>query len=393
MALDKQTIDTLLTQAVSDGTTPGTAAMVADRSGLLYEQTAGVATLGGDAPFTVDTPQYIASMSKAITSTACMMLVERGQLSLDTTAADVLPWAANPQVLEGFDENGEPRLRAARSSPTLKQLLTHTGGYSYEIWNADVLRYQEKTGTPGVLAAAQGTVETALVADPGTQWEYGLNISVAGLMAAEVTGRDLGELLRELLFDPLGMDETCFILSDDQKRRMASLHARGPDGQLEVFPLIWEQDPQIKLGGEALYGTPADYMRFLRMLVNDGLFEGRRLLSRDTMALMAGNQMGDLNVRPMRTAMPPLSNDTDFYPGMPQKWGLSFLINTQDSPEGRPAGSLSWAGLCNSYYWIDRSNGITGALFNQVMPFFDPACVGLFRAFETEVYRGLAAGR
>jgi CubicO group peptidase (beta-lactamase class C family) len=144
------------------------------------------------------------------------------------------------------------------------------------------------------------------------------------------------------------------------------------------------------MGGHSLYGTLPDYLRFTRMILAGGSLDGTRVLEAKTVQTMSHNQMGPLHVTDMPAA-PPYSNAVRWWPGVTCKWGLSFMINEQATPEGRSAGSLTWAGLANSYYWIDPVKKITGALSTQILPFYDAPVVQLFSALETAVYQDLAS--
>jgi len=382
-------LNNLLAAAINDGSIPGLVATVATDKEVLYSNAFGARQLSGDAPMQTDSVMWIASMTKAITTAAAMQCVERGDVALDTPVVDYLPEIGESRVLEGFDAEGKPQTRAPKRPVTLHHLLTHTSGFSYEIWNADIGKYQQATGLPGALNAEKNSLKMPLVFDPGEAFEYGISLAWAGRAIEAVTGKRLGEYLQANLFDPLGMTDTAFQIRLDMRERLVSMHARGEDGGLSLFPFETPQAPEVQLGGEALYGTALDYQRFLRMLLNGGELDGNRVLRADSVAQMSKNQIGDLDFAPMRTAAPPLSHDTDFFPGMQQKWSYGFLINTEETPEGRPAGSLSWAGLSNCYYWLDPKNNVTGALYSQLLPFFDPKMVALFREFESAVYSEL----
>ena len=149
------------------------------------------------------------------------------------------------------------------------------------------------------------------------------------------------------------------------------------------------QDPEFLMGGGGLYGTAADYLAFARMIMLDGALHGARVLKPETVALMVQNNIGNVEIGAFRTAAPSLSNDVELFPGMSKKWGLSFLINTAQAPTGRSAGSLAWAGLANTYFWIDRTRRVAGVFLSQVLPFYDATAIDLFGQFETEVYRAL----
>ncbi len=382
-------IDAILSQAVESKAVPGVVAAAATDRDVLYEGAFGSRRLGQDAPMTLDTVVWIASMTKAITAAAAMQLVERGKLTLDRPAGEVVPELARAQVLEGFDDRGQPRLRAPRRPITLRHLLTHTSGFSYEIWNPAIQRYQEATGTPGIITCRNAALTTPLVFDPGERWEYGIGIDWAGKMVEAVSGLRLDRYLQENLLGPLGMSQTSFKLSTAQRARLAGVHQRNPDGTLAPIEFEIPQEPEFCMGGGGLYGTARDYLAFARMIMQDGTAGGAQLLRPDTVALMAQNHIGDLEIPALRTAIPTLSHDVELFPGLSKKWGLSFLINAEPAPTGRAAGSLAWAGLANTYFWIDRRRRVCGVFLSQVLPFYDPLVIDVLTRFETEVYRAL----
>jgi len=382
-------IDTLLRQAVESRAMPGMVAVAATDKEMLYEGAFGKRELGKDAPMTRDTVVWIASMTKAITATSAMQLVEKGVLDLDRPAQDVVPELGQAKVLEGFDAAGKPRLRAPARPITLRHLLTHTAGFSYELWNPAVAQYQTATGTPGITTCTNAALTTPLMFDPGDRWEYGINIDWAGKMVEKASGVKLDQYFRENIFGPLGMKDISFKLSPSQGARVASVHQRGEDGLLSPIEFALPQDPEFLMGGGGLYGTAADYLAFMRMIMQDGALNGVRVLKPETVALMARNNIGPLEVGVFRTAAPALSNDVELFPGMSKKWGLSFLINTAQAATGRSAGSLAWAGLANTYFWIDRTRHVCGVFLSQVLPFYDGIAIDLFGKFETEVYRAL----
>lgn len=387
MSLQNQ-LDASLARAAAAGEIPGVVACVANDQGVIYEGAAGVRALGQPAAMTVDTVAWFASMTKAVTGAAAMQLVERGKLSLDEPAGKICPHLAKPQVMEGFDAAGKPRLRPARGTISLRNLLTHSAGFGYEIWNPDVGRELESRGAGIVLSGTQATLDRPLLWDPDTRWDYSPSIDWAGRMVEEVSGQRLGDFMRDNLFKPLGMNQTGFKIRPELRSRLAGMHARLPDGQLVPYPFEVDQNAELDMGGHALYGPLPDYLRFTRMILGGGTLDGVRVLEARTVATMSQNQMGALEVTPM-PASPPYSNAVSFYPGIPCKWGLSFMINTRTTPEGRSAGSLSWAGLANSYYWIDPVKRITGAISTQIMPFYDAHVVKLYSEMETAAYRSL----
>jgi methyl acetate hydrolase len=382
-------IDHMLSQAVHAHDVPGVVAMAAMAQGVIYEGAFGTRELGKDAAMTPDTVVWIASMTKAITAAAAMQLVERGKLTLDSPAADVVPALAKAKVLEGFDASGTPQLRVPKRAMTLKHLLTHTAGFSYEMFSADIVKYLAATGTPGITTCENAALTTPLLCDPGERWEYGINIDWVGKIVEAVSGQMLGDYLQQHLFAPLGMYSTSFKISPSQRARLASVHVRGPDDALAVLPFEMPQEPQFQMGGGGLYSTAQDYLHFTQMLLHCGTFNGNQVLKPETVHMMAQNHIGDLDCVELQTAALALSHNANFFPGMPQKWGLSFLINTAQTPQGRSPGSLAWAGLANTFFWIDLTQGVTGVFLTQILPFFDPKAITLFRAYETAVYKAL----
>ena len=385
-----QTADRLLSNAIADGAVPGVVAGATDLGGNLYLEGFGERVLGGGEEMTPDTVGWIASMTKALTGAAAMQLVERGQLDLDAPAREVVPALGEARVLEGFEEDGTPRTRAPRRDITLRHLLTHTAGFSYETWSASILTYQAATGTPGIISCQEAALRTPLLFDPGDRWEYGISIDWIGKMVEAVSGQRLGEYLRDHLLEPLGMRDTAFRITDAMRARLAKIHQRVDDGSLvPLMDLEMPQDPEVELGGAGLYGTIGDYLCFIRMMLNGGRVNGEQILAPETVATMSRNQMGTCRVVPLRTVIPPFSNDADFFPEMPKTWGFTFMINTEDAPTGRSAGSLAWAGLANSYFWIDQAKGLGGAYMTQVLPFADEKSLPLYLAFESAVYESL----
>ena len=389
----KSQIDQLLRQMSDAKEIPGVVAIAATSKETIYQGAFGKRDLSKDVAMTQDSVFWIASMTKAITSAAGMQLVEQGKLSLDEPIGEVLPDLASPQVLEGFDANGEPKLRPAKKPITLRHLMTHTAGFAYNMWNGDILQYLEKTGTPAVTTCQNAALKTPLASDPGTRWEYGTNIDFVGKAVEAASGKRLDAYLRDHMFTPLGMSDTGFKITDDMRKRLVGMHARGEDGSLTPIPFELEQEPEFHMGGGGLYGTAADYLKFTQMILNKGRGNGNQVLKPETVALMGQNHIGELNMGKMTTAIGWATNDVDLYPDIVKKWGLSFLINSAKTPEGRSPGSLAWAGLANTYYWIDPARDVAGVILMQLLPFADKKCLEAFAGFERGVYAGLDASQ
>jgi methyl acetate hydrolase len=325
-----------------------------------------------------------------LTSVATLQLVEQGRLALDQAVASVIPAFGELRLLEGFDGN-EPLLRDLSRQPTIQQLLTHTSGLSYWFTNVDLMTWHEVTDAPTPLTGLRKCLEIPFVAEPGERWEYGVNTAWLGLVVEAVTDQKLDEYLAQHVFTPLGMTDTTFTPTEVQRERLMAIHARQPDGGLGLSTIELSEEPEIAFGGEGAYGTAGDYTRFLRALLGGGELDGARILAPETVALMFQDHLDGLQLPEyMPSAIPELTNDV---PSLPfrQGWGLGLHLLLEDIPGMRKAGSGDWAGLFNCYYWVDPASGITGAIFTQLLPFFDARMVETLLQFEVGVYAQLGA--
>jgi methyl acetate hydrolase len=388
-------IDSALHNATSTGELPGVVAMAATESGVLYEGIFGNRRLHDGPAMTRDTVFRIASMVKLITSIAALQLVEQGKLSLDAPVPGIDPALGSPLVLDGFDAAGKPHLRPPRRPIALRHLLTHTAGFTYRLWDAEAIRYLKAVDK---LPAAERSKfpRTPLMFDPGERWQYGTNIDWVGRIVESIAGEPLEVHFRKHIFDPLGMKDTAFVISPAQWAREASGHRRLPDGSLKPEPLEREPKPQAApqsfSGGGGIYSSAPDYLTLLRMLLHGGALDGARILRPETVALMGQNQIGRVEAGILKTTAPGVSNDVDFFPGISLKWGFGHMINMQPVPEGRSAGSLTWAGLCNTYYWIDPKKRVAAVFMTQVLPFADERALHAYRAFERGIYAAVKTG-
>ncbi|MBL4720227.1 MAG: beta-lactamase family protein [Alphaproteobacteria bacterium] len=382
-------LNTLLQSGVEQGQVFGVAAAVTDRDGVLYEGAFGERALGGGVSMTTDTVGWIASMTKAITGAAIMQLVEQNRLDLDAPASQWAPYLGEVQVLDGFDDSGAPVLRAPKTPITLRHLLTHSAGFGYANWNEDLKRYSDHVELPLANTGDIRGLMTPLVFDPGERWLYSISIDWAGKILEKVTGQSLGAYFDKNIFQPLGMTSSGFKISPDMRARMAKVHRR-QDGGLVVTDTELKQDPPSELGGGGLYSTVEDYLKFVRMILNEGQGDENRILAVETVRAMSKNQMGDCRVCMLPTTNPGVTLDAEFFPGLEKTWGLTFMINNETAPTGRSANSLAWAGLANSYYWIDPTKGVAGVYLTQILPFVDEQALSLYLDFETAVYDNLS---
>ena len=294
----KAKIDAMLQKAADAGDVPGVVAVATDRNGTIYEGAFGKRVLGQPEAMTADTVVWIASMTKAVTGAAAMQLVEQGKLDLDAPAAKIVPDIAKAEVLEGFDDSGQPRTRKPKREITLRHLLTHTAGFSYDIWNADIAKYMEAKKIPGIISCQNVALTTPLLFDPGEKWDYGINIDWAGKMVEAVSGKRLGAYMAENLFTPLGMTSTAFKITPDMRARLAKIHQRDDkDAFTPLMDLEIPQEPEFEMGGGGLYSTAGDYLRFVRMILNRGKAGSAQVLKPETVDLMSKNNMGNIRVR------------------------------------------------------------------------------------------------
>ena len=386
----KRSDDAILKSAVdADMPVAGVVAMVTDRNGNIYEGAAGKRRIDGDAAITTNDVFALFSTTKAITATAALQLVEEGALDLDAPASEYAPEIGELQVIEGFGDDGAPQLRAPRSIPTTRQLLTHTGGFGYDFFDEVYSRLADEQGQPSVITATKAALTTPLLFDPGERWQYGTNLDWVGQVVERLRGKRLGEVFEERIFQPLGIQNMSFVLREDFRSRLAEMHARNADGTLTPMDFELPTPPEVDFGGHGLYGTVGDYMKFIRMWLNDGAGEHGRVLKQETVEMAVQNHLGDLPVTMLPGVIPSLSNDAEFFPGQSKSWSLPFMINNEEAPTGRPAGALGWAGLANLFYWIDRENGYGGFWATQILPFGDPTSFTKYMDFETALYRSL----
>ena len=384
-------IDGVLHQAVDATEVPGVVAMAATDKGLLYEGAFGSRDLGKGPTMTLDTVFRIASMTKAVTCVAAMQLVEQGKLRLEEPVPNIDPALGSPQVLEGFDAGGAPKLRPAKRPITLRHLLTHTAGFSYEVWDPNTVRYVKATGMPSMGSGKVAALRMPLVFDPGDKWEYGVNIDWVGRIVEVISGQPIDAYFHDKIFAPLGMQDTGYVTSPEQRARQASVHQRQADGALAPQPLETPSTPEFYPGGGGLYSTAPDYLAFLQMLLHEGRWNGVRLLRPETVAQMGQNHIGNIPAGVLKTENPQRSNDVDFFPGAEIRWGLGYMLNMQPGPHGRSAGTVSWGGIFNTYYWLDPSKRVTGLIMTQILPFADHRAVKLYGQFESGVYEALKA--
>lgn len=375
------TIADRLAAALAAQGIPGAVAIVGSAGGT--GETLVIGDRGDGTPMTGDTVFQLASMTKAIVSVAAMQLVEKQLLGLDAPLATLLPDLADPRVITGFTEAGTVLTRPATVPITLRHLLTHTSGLGYDFVQAEMARARPAPPVPGTM----DSLRTPLLFDPGSGWAYGISTDWVGLAVEAASGQRLDAFVAEHVTGPLGMVDTHFHLDRADKARLVANLARAEDGTLVPFPInIGGGAGEFISGGGGMLGTAGDYLRFARMLLNGGSLDGVTILRPESVAEMSRNQIGALRAGIMETTMPALSARVEWFPEMTAGWGLGFLINPEAGADGRAAGSLAWAGICNTYFWIDPASDVAAVLLMQLLPFADPGALAVLSAFERAVY-------
>jgi methyl acetate hydrolase len=388
-AIGGTAIDDVLQGAVQDGAVPHAAAIVANADGVLYEGGAGPRIVGeAEGTVTTSTQFAIMSMTKIVCTAAALQQVEREELDLDAPVEDYCPAFAELEVLDGVDGD-TPRMRPPASKATVRHLVTHTSGLAYWFWNADIVKWEEATGIPNVVPGSDEAFKAPLVADPGSEFVYGISLDWLGKVVEAVAGKGLDEVVREGITGPLGMDDTMFKLDDARLDNAVRVHTKGEDGKWASAGLILNQSPDWWAGGHGLYSTPRDFIRFERALLRGGELDGARILEESTVDAAFSNQIGELDFpAEIPTADPPITDSLNVGPGC--KWGYGLLLNTTDLPGRRRAGTGAWAGLFNTHFFIDRTTGICASIYTNSLPFIthDEAWK-LYGDFEEAVYSSL----
>lgn len=375
-------IDDLLNGVTAGGSLHGIAATVVSPGGVLYEGAAGEAV--------PDSMFRNASMTKAVATTAALQLVEQGRVELDTTVASIVPEFGELQVLDGF-EGGKPVLRAPKTQATVRQLMNHTAGCGYHFMNKKLFTFCNEQGFPTPLDGLKQGIHAPLVNDPGTIWEYGVSTDWLGIVVEAVSGQTLADYLAEHVYGPLGMTDSTFAPSDEQRARLLPIRFRAPDGSLVATDLDLPPEPEWDAAGHGSYGTIADYGRFVRAWLNGGELDGTRILTEETVELALRDHLNGAPLpKKLEPTVPELANPVELL-DVPQGWGLGFHLYLIDLPGMRSAGSADWSGLFNSFFWIDRKAGIGAVIATQLLPFFDNKMVETILGFEAAVYAELGS--
>ena len=362
-------IDAMCEKAVLDGDIPGVVALVARKGKIVFLKAFGMADNESNRSLKTDDIFRIASQSKAITSTAVMMLWEEGKFKLDDPISKYLPEFKNPQVLKTFQDSDTSYTTVAASGEiTIRHLITHTSGIGYGVIDGDErfkLIYQ-KAGITDLFTIENISIEESvkklaklpLHHNPGEKFTYSEGLDVLGYFIEVVSDMPFDVFLKKRIFDPLGMKDTWFYLPEDKTKRLVSVQQKSDGGEWIRYPItFYDPDYPIKgakrffSGGAGLCSTAKDYATFLQMYLNGGELNGTRILSRTTIQFMMGNQVGDL-----------------FGEKSGRYYGLAFgVINQKGQNLGGKGsiGTFDWGGYFNTQYFADPKEKIIGVLMKQ----------------------------
>jgi CubicO group peptidase (beta-lactamase class C family) len=384
-AFSTATLDQQLEGALRRTRVPGAVVIATDRRHVFYERALGLAEAAAGRTMTMDAMFRLASMTKPITSVAAMQLVEQGRVALDDPAGKYVPELATVPMFTSFNrDTGAYTVAQPKKPITIRQLFTHTSGLAYGWVNPLIRDFKPHAG--------EQYVDGPLVFEPGSAWHYGTSTDWIGRVVERVSGQTLEAYFQEHIFAPLKMVDTSYGVVSEKQPRVVNVHQHQPDGSFIEQPRRAVQAPANPIGGGGLVSTGRDYIRFLQMLLNDGALDGERIVAPATVQAMSVNQIGAVGVRALRTAQPERSADLSFIADRRDKWGLGFLITTDRVAGKRSPGSLSWGGIDNTYFWIDRSQGVAGVILMQFLPFADPAALDVYNVFERGVYQLVSSG-
>ncbi|KDQ13926.1 hypothetical protein BOTBODRAFT_33049 [Botryobasidium botryosum FD-172 SS1] len=369
-----------------DGLT-GLAAIAVNKNGdIVYSGVSGKTSADASraAPLTLDHVHWIASKTKLLTAISAMQCVERGQIGLDDPVGDILPELADPDILEGYDDGGEPKLRKATTKITLKMLLTHSSGLAYTGTSPLIKQWCERRSAAPRLTESIRDYTFPLIFEPGTSWVYGVGIDWAGQLVERLNNCTLGEYMTKNIFTPLGMNSSTFHPENhpEIESRLVDMSTRLPDGTMAYADRVYGYPAEQDLGGVGLYSTPADYIKVLAALLQDG---GALLKPESVDAIF--KPQGEKVVGDAHNQW---SNMTAFAPSE-VSFGLSVSIAVAPYPEKRAAGSVAWGGLPCLIWWVDRKTGIAATIFQQTLPYSDSAAFEFMGKFEEVLYKHVRA--
>ena len=376
-------LDSVLRGQVDRKVIPGVVAVVVNRTGVLYSGAFGQQNAAKKVALTPGAIFRIASMTKAVTSVATMMMVEQGKLKLDDDVSTYLPAFKSMQVLTRYDEKAGTYSTTPNTRPiTIRQLLTHTSGIGYSWSDPGLALVQRKTNKGG-------ETELPLVHAPGEKWTYGASTKVLGDVVEKLSGERIDVFTDRHIAKPLGMNDTFYEVPKSKYARVVTTNQKDAAGTITET-----QNPDaipVSLRGDGgLFSTAPDYGTFLQMLLNGGQLGNARLLKASTVAEMLRPQTNGVRVRPQPSANPGLSKPYPLGAGE-DIWGLGFQLADPKTPDPamRRPGSGNWAGIFNTFFWIDPKEELGVVVMMQMLPFYDASALETLQGVERRVYSNL----
>jgi methyl acetate hydrolase len=373
-------ITSVLKTATDRGEVPGVVVAVVNKDGVLYHEAFGKSRTLTNQPMAKDTIFNMASMTKPVTSVAIMMLVDDGKLKLDDEVAKYLPKWKAPLVISKFNQaDASYETRPAKRAITIRHLLTHTSGIGYG--------FSSPTLTKIMAREKKTELDLPLLFEPGESWAYGASTRVLGHVVEAISGQTIDAFLASRILQPLGMHDTSYLVPAEKISRVVAVNARGGDGKFVERPMPATLPAQVQ-GDGGLYGTASDYGLFLRMLLNRGTLNGRRILSERSAKTIFENHTGNVVVQPQESANPALSRNFPLGAGK-DRWGLGFQLAADRQADRRSPGSGTWAGIFNTHFFIDPTREIGVMVMMQTLPFYDEASMKVYAGVEEAVYKNL----
>jgi methyl acetate hydrolase len=373
-------LSTFLKTVTDRGDVPGVVVAVVGKDGILYHEAFGRSRTLSNVPMAKDTIFNMASMTKPVTSVAIMMLVDEGKLKLDDDIATYLPKYKNPLVISKFNEaDATYETRPAKRPITIRHLLTHTSGIGYAVGSSMVTKIVAKT--------KKSELDLPLQFDPGESWAYGPSTRVLGDVVEAISGQKLDAFLESRILEPLGMRDTSYLVPAEKYGRVVAVNTRGADGKLVEQPVPATLAATVQ-GDAGLYGTAGDYALFLRMLLNHGTLNGKRILSEESVKTMFEPNSGTVVVKEQQSVNLSLSRNFPTGAGK-DKWGLGFQLASEKLPNKRSPGSGTWAGVFNTHFFIDPIKELGVIVMMQTLPFYDDTSMAVYGGVEETVYKNL----
>jgi methyl acetate hydrolase len=376
-------LDTFLAGQVTRGVVPGVVVHVVSREGVLYSGAFGKQDAGRNVPLATDSIFRIASMTKAVTSVAAMMMIEQGKMKLDDDVSQYLPAFKSMQVLTSYDAKaGTYDTRPSTRPITIRQLLTHTSGIGYSWSDPGLALVQQKTNKGG-------ETDLPLVHEPGEKWTYGASTKVLGDLVEKFSGERIDAFTDTHIAKPLGMSDTFYEVPAAKYGRVVTTNNKDAAGTITEAANPARLPVSLRADG-GLFSTGPDYGKFLQMLLNGGRLGNARILKSSTVADMLKPHTNGVRVRLQPVANAGLSKP---YPlgANEDMWGLGFQLadpKKADSNMRRP-GSGSWAGIFNTFFWIDPKAEIGVMVMMQMLPFYDADAIATLQGVEQRVYQNL----